>query len=115
MCTANLPPLLQGLSCGLAGLWGSGNGTTAYNENIGAMQITGVGSRRVVQAGAGICMLLALTGELQLAGWLGQRGRQPGCCSAVTAVHGAGQLDAAAAPLQGSSDCAATGPAATLL
>jgi nucleobase transporter 1/2 len=54
---------IQGLSCMLAGVWGSGNGTTAYNENVGAMQITGVGSRRVVQAGAGICLILALVGE----------------------------------------------------
>lgn len=29
----------QGICCMLTGLWGTGNGTTAYNENIGAMQV----------------------------------------------------------------------------
>lgn len=32
---------LQGFSCMLAGLFGTANGTTAYNENIGALQLTG--------------------------------------------------------------------------
>ena len=31
---------VQGLSCMLTGLWGTGSGTTAYNENIGAMQVS---------------------------------------------------------------------------
>ena len=38
-------------------MFGSGNGTTSYSENIGAIGITKVGSRRVVQC-AGIIMLL---------------------------------------------------------
>ncbi|KAK9829197.1 hypothetical protein WJX72_004442 [[Myrmecia] bisecta] len=54
---------LQGFSCVLTGLWGTGNGTTAYNENIGAMQITGVGSRVVVQAGAAIAIVVSLIGK----------------------------------------------------
>lgn len=29
----------QGLCCTIAGLFGTANGTTAYNENIGAMQV----------------------------------------------------------------------------
>lgn len=70
----------------LAGIWGSGNGTTAYNENVGAMQITGVGSRRVVQAGAGICMVLALIGELRLAQCCKQPGSDNDCCSDCSAV-----------------------------
>ena len=41
---------------------GTGNGTTAYNENIGAMQITRVGSRRVVQVGAIIAVIFGLIG-----------------------------------------------------
>ena len=48
----------------LAGLFGTANGTTAYNENIGALQLTGVGSRVVVQTGAGIIMVMAVIGEL---------------------------------------------------
>ena len=36
----------------LCGLIGTGNGTTSYGENIGALGVTKVGSRAVVQAGA---------------------------------------------------------------
>ena len=50
----------------LTGLWGTGNGTTAYNENIGAMQITRVGSRLVIQVGAAIIMVFALIGARSL-------------------------------------------------
>ena len=32
----------QGLGCILAGVWGSGNGTTSYSENIGAIGVTKV-------------------------------------------------------------------------
>ena len=41
----------EGVACVLAGLMGTGNGTTSYSENIGAIGITKVGSRRVVQYG----------------------------------------------------------------
>lgn len=43
---------VEGLGCAIAGLFGTGNGTTSYSENIGAIALTRVGSRRVVQAGA---------------------------------------------------------------
>lgn len=33
---------MEGLGCVLAGLWGSGNGTTSYSENIGAIGLTKV-------------------------------------------------------------------------
>ena len=33
---------MEGLACILAGAWGSGNGTTSYSENIGALGITKV-------------------------------------------------------------------------
>jgi len=56
--------MLQGVSCFIAGLFGTANGTTAYNENIGAMQITGVGSRIVVQTGACIIIVVAIIGAL---------------------------------------------------
>ena len=42
----------EGLGCLVAGIFGSGNGTTSYSENIGAIGLTRVGSRRVVQMGA---------------------------------------------------------------
>jgi len=43
---------MEGLGCLIAGIFGTGNGTTSYSENIGAIGLTRVGSRRVVQVGA---------------------------------------------------------------
>lgn len=54
---------MEGIGCLLAGAWGSGNGTTSYSENIGAIGITKVGSRRVVQYGAVIMMFLGILGK----------------------------------------------------
>lgn len=54
---------MEGIGCLLAGAWGSGNGTTSYSENIGAIGITKVGSRRVVQYGALIMILLGILGK----------------------------------------------------
>lgn len=33
---------IEGLGCLLAGAWGTGNGTTSYSENVGALGITKV-------------------------------------------------------------------------
>lgn len=33
---------MEGIGCILAGAWGTGNGTTSYSENIGALGITQV-------------------------------------------------------------------------
>ncbi|GLC33094.1 hypothetical protein PLESTB_000371000 [Pleodorina starrii] len=71
MCGAPVPPPYiisrgigaEGLGCLLCGLFGTGNGTTSYAENIGAIGLTGVGSRRVVQAGAAIMLFLAVFGK----------------------------------------------------
>ncbi|KAK9789229.1 hypothetical protein WJX73_005194 [Symbiochloris irregularis] len=54
---------VQGFSCMITGFVGTANGTTAYNENIGAMQITRVGSRRVIQVGSCIIIIVALIGK----------------------------------------------------
>ncbi|KAM4746984.1 solute carrier family 23 member 1-like [Rhinophrynus dorsalis] len=48
---------IEGIGCLLAGAWGTGNGTTSYSENVGALGITRVGSRVVIIAG-GVLMLL---------------------------------------------------------
>jgi len=48
----------EGLGCLIAGVIGTGNGTTSYSENIGAIGLTRVGSRRVIQYGAGIMIVL---------------------------------------------------------
>lgn len=54
---------MEGIGCILAGAWGSGNGTTSYSENVGAIGITKVGSLRVVQAGGIIMILLSCFGK----------------------------------------------------
>ena len=54
---------MEGIGCFLAGLFGSGSGTTSYSENIGAIGLTGVGSRRVIQVGAVLMIGLALVGK----------------------------------------------------
>ncbi len=54
---------MEGIGCLVAGIFGTGNGTTSYSENIGAIGLTGVGSRRVVQAGAVIMIVLATFGK----------------------------------------------------
>lgn len=53
----------EGIGCLVAGIFGSGNGTTSYSENIGAIGLTRVGSRRVVQCGACIMVILAVFGQ----------------------------------------------------
>jgi nucleobase transporter 1/2 len=49
---------MEGVGCLVAGLFGTGNGTTSYSENIGAIGLTRVGSRRVVQYGAVLMLVL---------------------------------------------------------
>ncbi len=54
---------VEGVGCFVAGVFGTANGTTSYSENIGAIGLTRVGSRRVVQVGAGLMIVLALFGK----------------------------------------------------
>ena len=53
----------EGIGCMIAGIFGTGNGTTSYSENIGAIGLTRVGSRRVVQAGALLMLVLGMVGK----------------------------------------------------
>lgn len=53
----------EGVCCIIAGLLGTGNGSTSSSPNIGVLGITKVGSRRVVQYGAGIMFLLGTIGK----------------------------------------------------
>ncbi|XP_003394195.2 solute carrier family 23 member 1 [Bombus affinis] len=67
MCGAPPPPVhainrgigIEGLGTMLAGLWGSGNGTNTFGENVGTIGVTKVGSRRVIQWA---CVLMILQG-----------------------------------------------------
>lgn len=54
----------ESLCCLVSGLWGTGSGSTAYAENVGAIAVTGVASRRVIQAGACVMLLISLIGKL---------------------------------------------------
>ncbi|XP_008302232.1 solute carrier family 23 member 1 [Stegastes partitus] len=53
----------EGVCCIIAGLLGTGNGSTSSSPNIGVLGLTKVGSRRVVQYGAGIMFLLGSVGK----------------------------------------------------
>ncbi|NXY90888.1 S23A1 protein, partial [Alcedo cyanopectus] len=55
---------VEGLGCLLAGAWGTGNGTTSYSENVGALGITKVGSRMVIVAGACAMLLSGIFGKV---------------------------------------------------
>jgi nucleobase transporter 1/2 len=54
---------MEGVGCLVAGIMGTGNGTTSYSENIGAIGLTRVGSRRVVQVGAVIMLFFGAFGK----------------------------------------------------
>ncbi|KAM9389282.1 solute carrier family 23 member 1-like [Phaethornis superciliosus] len=55
---------VEGIGCLLAGAWGTGNGTTSYSENVGALGITKVGSRMVIVAGACAMLLSGIFGKV---------------------------------------------------
>ncbi|EEB16727.1 purine permease, putative [Pediculus humanus corporis] len=54
----------EGFSCILAGCMGIGTGVTSFSENIGAIGVTRVGSRKVIQCGAIIMIILAFFGKV---------------------------------------------------
>ncbi|KAM8860808.1 solute carrier family 23 member 1 [Synchiropus picturatus] len=54
---------VEGIGCILAGLWGTGNGTTSYSQNIAALGITKVGSRLVIQATGLLMIILGIFGK----------------------------------------------------
>lgn len=68
LCEVPSPPthamnrgiFMEGLGCIFAGVMGSGGGLTSYSENIGAIGITRVASRRVVQAASLLMIILSI-------------------------------------------------------
>ncbi|XP_075889334.1 solute carrier family 23 member 2 isoform X1 [Nelusetta ayraudi] len=54
---------VEGISCVLDGLFGTGNGSTSSSPNIGVLGLTKVASRRVIQYGAAMMLLLGLVGK----------------------------------------------------
>uniref|UniRef100_A0A3Q3KBR3 Uncharacterized protein n=1 Tax=Monopterus albus TaxID=43700 RepID=A0A3Q3KBR3_MONAL len=55
---------IEGLGCLLAGAWGTGNGTTSYSENVGALGITKVGSRMVIVASGVLMVVMGVFGKV---------------------------------------------------
>ncbi|KAG8138025.1 putative Solute carrier family 23 member 2-like protein [Naja naja] len=55
---------VEGIGCLLAGAWGTGNGTTSYSENVGALGITRVGSRMVIVAGGFVLLVTGMFGKI---------------------------------------------------
>ncbi|KAL4005366.1 hypothetical protein ACER0C_005079 [Sarotherodon galilaeus] len=54
---------VEGIGCILAALWGTGNGTTSYSQNIAALGITKVGSRLVLQTTGILMIILGIFGK----------------------------------------------------
>ncbi|XP_006592309.1 nucleobase-ascorbate transporter 12 isoform X2 [Glycine max] len=55
---------LEGLASVLAGLWGTGTGSTTLTENVHTIAVTKMGSRRAVQLGACFLIVLSLIGKV---------------------------------------------------
>jgi uracil-xanthine permease len=53
----------EGVGCLIASLFQTCNGTTSYSENIGAIGLTRVASRRVIRAGAVVMLILPFFGK----------------------------------------------------
>ncbi|KAI0243335.1 Solute carrier family 23 member 2, partial [Lamellibrachia satsuma] len=54
---------LEGVGCVISGLLGTGVGSTSYSDNIAAIGITKIGSRRVIQVGACIMVFMGMFGK----------------------------------------------------
>lgn len=55
---------LEGLTSILAGFWGTGSGATTLTENVHTIAVTKMGSRRAVEFGACILIVLSLVGKI---------------------------------------------------
>ncbi|KAF8009523.1 hypothetical protein BT93_J0508 [Corymbia citriodora subsp. variegata] len=55
---------LEGLSSVLAGLWGTGTGSSTLTENVHTIAVTKMGSRRAVEVGACILIVLSVIGKV---------------------------------------------------
>ncbi|XP_043943392.1 solute carrier family 23 member 1-like [Protopterus annectens] len=72
LCGAPPPPRhainrgigMEGIGCLIAGAWGTGNGTTSYSENVGALGITKVGSRMVIIASGVLLILMGMFSKI---------------------------------------------------
>lgn len=56
--------LMEGVGCFMTGLCGPGIGVTSYSENIGAIGLTKVGSRRVILCSSIFMLVIGLIGKI---------------------------------------------------
>lgn len=54
---------LEGFCSALAGLWGSGTGSTTLTENVHTIDVTKVASRKVVEVGAVFMIVFSFIGN----------------------------------------------------
>ncbi|CAN6218855.1 unnamed protein product [Urochloa humidicola] len=55
---------LEGISTFIAGLWGTGTGSTTLTENIHTLETTKMGSRRALQLGAALLVIFSFFGKI---------------------------------------------------
>lgn len=55
---------LEGLTSLLAGIWGTGTGMTTLTENVHTVAVTKIGSRRTVEFGACVLIVLSFVGKV---------------------------------------------------
>ncbi|KAH7277224.1 hypothetical protein KP509_39G040900 [Ceratopteris richardii] len=55
---------LEGLTSVLAGIWGIGTGATTLTENVHTLAVTKMGSRRAIELGACVLILMSLVGKI---------------------------------------------------
>jgi nucleobase transporter 1/2 len=53
----------EGIGCLIASIFQTANGSTSYSENIGAIGLTRVASRRVIRAGAIVMIIIPIIGK----------------------------------------------------
>lgn len=54
---------MEGITSALAGLWGIGTGATTLTENVHTIAVTKMGSRRAVEFGACVLIVLSFIGK----------------------------------------------------
>ncbi|CAL5086652.1 unnamed protein product [Urochloa decumbens] len=55
---------LEGISTFIAGVWGTGTGSTTLTENIHTLETTKMGSRRALQLGAALLVIFSFFGKI---------------------------------------------------
>ncbi|CAA2957159.1 Hypothetical predicted protein [Olea europaea subsp. europaea] len=61
---------LEGLSSVLAGLWGTGTGSTTLNENVHTIAVTKMGSRRAVELDSCVLIILSFIAMVKSGGFI---------------------------------------------